>query len=116
MRKLISIFSDMKSPEIIRNIIRETLLASAMLVLVISEIIYINRNDWPYLLYIIAEPVSVIIGLTTIIWFISIINKYFQELTGDKESLSFIVFLSWFFGVEFIILFNLIIFTQRIPA
>lgn len=116
MRKLISIFSDMKSPEIIRNIIRETLLANAMLVLVISEIIYINRNDWPYLLYIIAEPVLAIIGLTTTIWFISIINKYFQELTGDKESLSFIVFFSWFLGVEFIILFNLIIFIQRIPA
>lgn len=79
MRKLISIFSDMKSPEIIRNIIQEKLLASAMLVLIISKIIYINRNDWPYLLYIIAEPVLAIIALITT-WFISIINKYFMNL------------------------------------
>ncbi|HGV9720665.1 TPA: hypothetical protein ACNOC2_001371 [Salmonella enterica subsp. enterica serovar Enteritidis] len=44
MRKLFIIFSDIKSLEIIRNIIRETLLANAMLVLIASEIIYINRN------------------------------------------------------------------------
>ncbi|EDU8162191.1 hypothetical protein CSU90_004819 [Salmonella enterica subsp. diarizonae] len=44
MRKLFIIFSDIKSLKIIRNIIRETLLANAMLVLIESEIIYINRN------------------------------------------------------------------------
>ncbi|EKR9890180.1 hypothetical protein QAA20_003245 [Salmonella enterica] len=120
MRKLFIIFSDIKSLEIIRNIIRETLLANAMLVLIASEIIYINRNrnrnDWPYIIYIIAEPILATIGLTTIVWIASIINKYFQELTGNKDSLSFIIFFSWFLGTEFIILFNLMMFIQRIPA
>lgn len=118
MRKLFIIFSDIKSLEIIRNIIRETLLANAMLVLIESEIIYINRNrnDWPYIIYIIAEPILTTIGLTTIVWIASITNKYFQELTGNKDSLSFIIFFSWFLGTEFIILFNLMMFIQRIPA
>lgn len=94
MRKPFIIFSDIKSLEIIRNIIRETLLANAMLVLIASEIIYINRNrnDWPYIIYIIAEPILATIGLTTIVWIASITNKYFQELTGNKDSLSFIIF------------------------
>ncbi|ECT1022282.1 hypothetical protein DPO11_19890 [Salmonella enterica] len=78
VRKLISIFSDMKSPEIIRNIIRETLLASAMLVLVISEIIYINHNNWPYLIYIIADPILITIFLTVFAWLTVIIHQYFQ--------------------------------------
>lgn len=101
MRKPFIIFSDIKSLEIIRNIIRETLLANAMLVLIASKIIYINRNrnDWPYLIYIIAEPILATIGLTTIVWIASITNKY---------SLSFIIFSSWLLGAEFIILFNLV--------
>lgn len=84
MRKLISIISGMKSLEIIRNIIRETLLASAMLVLIISEIICINRNDWPFLLYIITEPISAIIGLTTI-WLTSIIKNIFRSSPEIKN-------------------------------
>ncbi|EAN5735638.1 hypothetical protein EJD04_23090 [Salmonella enterica] len=67
MRKLFIIFSDTKSLETIRNIIHETLPGNSILVLIASEIIYINRNrnDWPYLIYIIAEPILATIGLTT---------------------------------------------------
>lgn len=67
MRKPFIIFSDIKSLETIRNIIRETLPGNSILVLIASEIIYINRNrnDWPSLIYIIAVPILATIGLTT---------------------------------------------------
>ncbi|EDS8888707.1 hypothetical protein GQC79_003638 [Salmonella enterica] len=118
MRKLFIIFSDIKSLETIRNIIRETLPGNSILVLIAPEIIYTNRNrnDWPYLIYIIAEPILATIDLTTMTWIASITNKYFQELIGNKHSLSFMIFFSWFPGAEFIILFNLMMFIQRIPA
>lgn len=67
MRKLISIISDMKSPEIIRNIIRETLPGNTILVLTASGIFYININDTPYLIYIIADPILTTISLTAFI-------------------------------------------------
>lgn len=116
MRKLISIISDMKSPEIIRNIIRETLLANAMLVLVISEIIYINHNNWPYLIYIIADPILITISLTVFIWLTVIIHQYFQELVKHKYTLSFIMFFIWYPGMEIIIVFNMVIFIKGIPV
>ncbi len=86
MRKLFIIFSDIKSLEIIRNVIRETLLANAMLVLIASEIIYINRNrnDWPYIIYIIAEPILATIGLTTIVWMHSLQINTFRSSQGIK--------------------------------
>lgn len=96
MRKLISIFSDMKSPGIIRNIIRETLPGNSILVLISSITLYINSNNSSYLIYIIADPVLITIFLTVFAWLTLIIHQYFQELVKNKNSLSFIMFFVWF--------------------
>ncbi len=116
MRKLISIFSDMKSPEIIRNIIRETLLGNTILVLTASGIFYINSNNWPYLIYIIADPILITIFLTVFAWLTVIIHQYFQELVKYKYTLSFMMFFIWFLGMEIIIAFNMVIFIKGIPV
>lgn len=96
MRKLISIVSEIKSPEIIRNIIRETLLGNTILVLTASGSFYINSNNWPYLIYIIANPILINIFLTVFAWLTLIIHHYFQELVKHKYTLSFMMFFIWF--------------------
>lgn len=116
MRKPFIIFSDIKSLEIIRNIIRETLLGNSILVLIASVTFYINSNDSSYLIYIMADPILITIFLTVFAWLTLIIHHYFQEPVKNKNSLSFIMFFIWFLGTEFIILFNLMMFIQRIPA
>lgn len=78
MRKLFIIFSDIKSLEIIRNIIRETLLGNSILVLIASVIFYINSNDSSYLIYIMADPILITIFLTVFAWLTLIIHHYFQ--------------------------------------
>ncbi|ECI0840982.1 hypothetical protein AU892_28325 [Salmonella enterica subsp. diarizonae] len=96
VRKLISIVSEIKSPEIIRNIIRETLLGNTILVLTASGSFYINSNNWPYLIYIIANPILINIFLTVFAWLTLIIHHYFQELVKHKYTLSFMMFFIWF--------------------
>lgn len=116
MRKLISIISDMKSPKIIRNIIRETLLGNTILVLTASGIFYINSNNWPYLIYIIADPILITIFPTVFAWSVVIIHQYFQKLVKHKNALSFMMFFIWFPGIEIIITFNMVIFIKGIPV
>lgn len=114
MRKLFIIFSDIKSLEIIRNIIRETLLGNSILVLIASVIFYINSNDSSYLIYIMADPILITIFLTVFAWLTLIIHHYFQELVKNKNSLSFIMFFIWFLCMEIIIVFNIVIFIKGI--
>lgn len=114
MRKLFIIFSDIKSLEIIRNIIRETLLGNSILVLIASVIFYINSNDSSYLIYIMADPILITIFLTVFAWLTLIIHHYFQELVKNKNSLSFIIFFIWFLCMEIIIVFNIAIFIKGI--
>lgn len=109
MRKLISIFSDMKTLEIIRNIIRETLPGNSILVLISSITLYINSNSSSYLIYIIADPILTTIFLTVIAWLTVIIHQYFQEQVKHKYTLSFMIFFIWFPGMEIIIVFNMVI-------
>lgn len=114
MRKPFIIFSDIKSLEIIRNIIRETLLGNSILVLIASVIFYINSNDSSYLIYIMADPILITIFLTVFAWLTLIIHHYFQELVKNKNSLSFIMFFIWFLCMEIIIVFNIVIFIKGI--
>lgn len=114
MRKLFIIFSDIKSLETIRNIIRETLPGKSILVLIASVTFYINSNDSSYLIYIIADPILTTIFLTVFAWLTLIIHHYFQEPVKNKNSLSFIMFFIWFLCMEIIIVFNIAIFIKRI--
>ncbi|EBR9313059.1 hypothetical protein D4F06_17525 [Salmonella enterica subsp. enterica serovar Muenchen] len=91
-------------------------MGNTILVLTASGIFYINSNDAPYLIYIIATPILITISLTVFIWLAVIIHQYFQELVKHKYTLSFIMFFIWFLGIEVIIVFNMAIFIKGIPV
>lgn len=91
-------------------------MGNTILVLTASGIFYINSNNWPYLIYIISDPILITIFLTVFAWLTVIIHQYFQELVKHKYTLSFMMFFIWFLGIEIIIVFNMVIFIKGIPV
>ncbi|EJN3584210.1 hypothetical protein P6C68_005568 [Escherichia coli] len=91
--------------EIIRNIIRETLLGNAALVVLVSMIIVLCRQEWTFISMLFTGALCLSF-VFVFFWFIEIIQVYINELTESKR-------IKWSFvllwgGIEGTLVYNVI--------
>ena len=70
--------------EIIRNIIRETLLGNAAIVVLVSMIIVLCRQEWTFISMLFTGALCLSF-VFVFFWFIAIIQVYINELTESKR-------------------------------
>ena len=87
--------------EIIRNIIRETLLGNAAIVVLVSMIIVLCRQEWTFISMLCLSFVFVFF------WFIAIIQVYINELTESKR-IKWPFVLLWGISIEGSLVYNVI--------
>ncbi|MCM4765189.1 hypothetical protein [Escherichia coli] len=93
--------------EIIRNIIRETLLGNAALVVLVSMIIVLCRQEWTFISMLFTGALCLSF-VFVFFWFIAIIQVYINELTESKRIKWSFVLLWGGGGIEGTLVYNVI--------
>ncbi|EGO3610034.1 hypothetical protein IS682_004020 [Escherichia coli] len=92
--------------EIIRNIIRETLLGNAAIVVLVSMIIVLCRQEWTFISMLFTGALCLSF-VFVFFWFIAIIQVYIKELTESKR-IKWPFVLLWGISIEGTLVYNVI--------